>query len=270
MLKLLFEEDKRGTGEAAARFILSRLPSKCVNIKNNGNYTVMSVMPSKGVRGYSRPSAVLRKTAQATAGFALTHMAHVFAMEKIISAGLPNDECERLCRKIRMQIIGEINSALKRHRGNNWYTALIRRILYNMGQSDIFAVNSFLRFRLEDYKGYVYQHTLSAMRQYNAEHKYMEFIESLQCFVESRKSSMEEIIINADESGYCLTDGNSEPIDISVYRQAREDDVDNEDLVMGILLAVTPKRIRINADDGFYNSEFFASLTNIFGERIIH
>lgn len=166
-------------------------------------------------------------------------------------------------------LLQRLKKDVKANKKNNWKVVLYERIIGNMLESGIFAVNSFIRFRLNDYVDYVNNIINKALKKISGEIKYMEFIGSLQSIVDKRNPKLFEMKINVDKKGYTLTDGNDDPIDISLYETAKKEGIDKEDLLIGILLVAAPVRILVSAEDSFFNTSLFSTMSNIFGDRLI-
>lgn len=273
MIKLLIEKDKTKISDEILKLIENKIPRTFIKKQEDKKYILLYISLESNTKKYRRKKSakLISSTASVIAQYIITHMTKRFASETLSSMhfitcnGLDKD---RICNIVCDDIIKNIRYDLKHKKSNNRYSILYRRILKNMLECDIFAVNAFIRFRIDDYKGFIHEYTLSAVERFNRENKYIEFIESLQYFVDTRASKINEIVITVDSCGYTLTDSYGTPIDISLYEQAKDDNTDKEDLLMGILLTAVPKKITVCADEGFYDSDFFSSLTNIFGNRL--
>lgn len=273
MLKLLIEKDRTKISDELPSFIEQRIPQNCIKKSEDKKYILLYIALPDTVKKHKRRKCVklVQSTVNAIVQYIILNMTKRFAKETISSMHFilgNSTDSNKICDTVRDNAIKKIQSEMRRKKYDNMYYTLYNRILNNMLESGIFAVNAFIRFRTDDYKGFVHELTLSTAERFNRENKYMEFIESLQYFVDSRTSRVKEIVINADSNGYALTDGNGMPIDISIYEQALNDDTEKEDLLMGILLTAAPQKIILHADEGFYDSDFFSSLTNIFGSRL--
>lgn len=276
MLKLLIEKDKTNVGEEIAEKLVNNMTFASVDKREDEKYIVLLVNPIKR-RRYKKTLKkdalkLLKKTVNTIASYILFYMPPRYVAElmetKLADCVTYLDKssvCSLICDGIKLQI----RKNIRLNKKCNWYTAIYKRILENMMECGIFAVSSFIRFRLEDFKKYIETLTDSMLDSIKEEIKYMEFIATLQHLVDDRKPKLYEMKINVDSSGYTLTDGNNVPIDISLYEAAKKDGIDREDLLIGILLVAAPVRILVCADDSFFDTNLFSTMSNIFGDRII-
>lgn len=272
MLKLLIEKDKTKFSENIINYIESKLPQNCIKKSENQKYTILYISIPDNIKTHRRKKTarLIHSTVNALVYYIVTFQTNLFIKDTVTSVHFIscNDvDSNKICNIVREDLIKKVLPLhYKKHK--SWYHVLYQRVLQNMLENGIFAVNAFIRFRIHDYKHFVQEYTLTTIERYNRENKYIEFIESLQYFVDSRISKLKEIIVNVNECEYVLTDCNGTPIDISLYERLCEPETDKEDLLMGILLAIAPKKIILHADEGFFDSDFFSSLTNIFGNRL--
>lgn len=273
MLKLLIEKDKTKISDELTYFIERRIPQTHIKKSEDRKYILFCIsLPSSVKKRKRRRNAkLIQSTVNIIVQYIMLNVTKRFAKETLSSVSFISDNginTDKICGMVCDGIIKKTRLEIRRKKQDNWYFTLYNRILQNMLESGIFAVNAFIRFRMDDYKGFVHELTISAIERCNRENRYMDFIESLRYFVDSRTCRLKEIIINADSNGYTLTDGNGMPIDMSTYEPLLNDNTDKEDLLMGILLTFAPQKIILHADEGFYDSDFFSSLTNIFGNRL--
>ncbi len=273
MIKLLIEKDKTRISDEIPLLIETKLPRTHVNKQENKKYVMLYISPLNIAKRKRHRAAVriMKTTACLLAQYIMTNVTSLLACDAITSMQFTpanGIDKSRICNIVCEDIIKNTKYRLNHKKTDNWYSVLQCRVLKNMLEYGIFAVNAFIRFRIDDYKKHVRECTTSVVERINRENKYIEFIGSLQYFVDTRSSKIRELVIKVDDNGYMLYDNNGRPIDISIYEQAKDDDTDKEDLLMGILLSAAPKRITICADAGFYDSDFFSSLANIFGNRL--
>lgn len=273
VLKLLIEKDKTKISDELPIFIENKITQCHIKKSEDKKYILLCISLPCTVKKHKRRknAKLVQSIVNIIVQYIILNITKRFVKETISSLRFiyGNEiNTDKICGMICNDIVNKIRFEMRRKKYENWYFTLFNRILKNMLESGIFAVNAFIRFRMDDYKGFVHEFTLSAIERCHRENKYMEFIESLQYFVDSRTSRLKEIVINTDSNEYTLTDGNGMPIDISVYEQLLNEDTNKEDLLMGILLTVAPQKIILNADEGFYDSDFFSSLSNIFGNRL--
>lgn len=272
MPKLLIEKDKTKISENLINYMENKLPQNCIKKIENQKYIMLYISIPDNVKTHrqKKTARLIQYTVNTIVQYIITRQTSQIIKNTVASTHFVSGtgiDSNKICDIIYEDIIKKIMPLhYKKHKG--WYPVLYKRVLKNMLENGIFAVNAFIRFRIHDYKYFVQEYTLSTIERYNRENKYIEFIESLQYFVDSRISKLKEIIINVDDCEYILTDCNGSAIDISLYERLCEPDTDKEDLLMGILLSISPKKIILHADEGFFDSDFFSSLTNIFGNRL--
>ncbi|MBP3348999.1 MAG: hypothetical protein J6L92_09605 [Clostridia bacterium] len=261
MIKLLIEKDKSSTGEQIKNHLEAGLGQSIVQKHEDDRYVLLMVGARTRTKRQARRrlTALVKRTVDIVVRFILTDMTKEYI--GITVAEQENAQSALLCDLIYDEV-------KQRQKKTDWYTALSVRALENMLESGIFAVNSFIRFRIEDYKGFIRECGVRVTGRLDTERRYMELISAMQSFVEERSPKLIEVRLTADERGYTLTDEKGDPLEPSLYRQAKDEGIDKEDLLMGILLAAAPKRIVVSGDAGFYDSEFFSAISNIFGGRL--
>ncbi len=275
MLKLLIEKDKTDVGSEIAGKIMSSITFAAADRRENEKYIVLLITPLRKRRyaGAARKEALklVKKTVDAVVGYILFNMPERYIKETVNEELTGAEYIDRasVCKLIKDGIMTRLRESIKKNRRCNWYRAIYKRALENMLECGVFAVSSFIRFRLEDFKKYINDQTKTMLTRISDEIKYMEFIAMLQHLVDDRKPKLYEVKVNVDSTGYTLTDGNNDPIDISIYESAKKDGIDKEDLLIGILLAAAPVRILVCADDGFFDTDLFSTMSNIFGDRIV-
>lgn len=275
MLKLLIEKDKTDIGEELADRLVKNITFAAVDKKENDKYLVLLITPLRKKRyaGNIRKEALrlVKRTVDTIACYILYNMPEKYISELVENELAGTEYIDKACvvKLIQDGIAARLKENVKRSRKKSWYTAIYRRVLENMLECGMFAVNSFIRFRLDDFKQYINDQATVMLTCIANEIKYMEFIAMLQHFVDERKPKLYEMNVNVDNNSYMLTDGDGAPIDISVYEAAKRDGIDKEDLLIGILLTAAPVRIRVCADDSFFDTELFSTMSNIFGDRIV-
>ena len=276
MLKLLIEKDKTDIAGEIAEKLVKSITFAAVDRKENEKYIVLSVTPLRKKR-YARTMKkevlkLVKKTVDTIVCYILFSMPSRYIRE-IVECELEGHseylDRNSVCRLINEGVVTRLKAEIKGNKKRSWYTAIYKRALENMLESGIFAVSSFIRFRIDDFKKCISEHTYFMLASISDEIKYMEFIATLQHLVDDRNPKLYELKVNVDSTGYTLTDGNNAPIDISLYETAKKDGIDKDDLLIGILLVAAPVRIRVCAEDGFFDSDLFSTMSNIFGDRIV-
>lgn len=275
MLKLLAEKDKTCIGEDIINYLSSSLKNMSVVRHENSNYIVLFISPIKTIKYFNNKRKnmlrVVKTVVKSIVEYILTAMPDKYIMQVINEryTDLKYSDKTSVCKTISDCVAHDIKSDIRVHKKRNWYTVMYERVLINMLESGMFAVNSFIRFRINDFAEYVNKAANVSLERISGEIRYMDFIGGLQKLVDERHPKLFELKINVDKKGYTLTDGNDDPIDISIYETAKKDGIDKEDLLIGILLVAAPVRILVSAEDSFFNTNLFSTISNIFGDRII-
>ncbi len=174
---------------------------------------------------------------------------------------------KRIFEAVRETVLSDIRRDLRRKK-KNWFTVLRRRILENMLESPVFAVSSFIRFRVQDFRKYVSVRANSAVSGVREEIKYMETMAMFQSIVDRQKPKFHEIRLIVENDRFCLCNSDGEPLDRALIMSESAEGIKNEDLLLGVLIAAAPERITVQAEDEFFRTNLFSTLTNIFGSRI--
>lgn len=275
MLKLLIEKDKTDIGDELADRLVKSITFAATEKRENDKYIVLLITPLRKKRysGGTKKAALklVKRTVDTVARYILYSMPQRYITEAVDSRLACAEYIDKTCvyRLINEGVTARLNNDIKRSRRKGWYGIIYRRVLENMLECGMFAVSSFIRFRLEDFRRYIDDQVAVMLTCIDNEIRYMEFIAMLQHFVDQRKPKLYELCVNVDTAGYMLTDGDGVPIDKTIYEAAKRDGIENEDLLIGILLAAAPVRIRVCADDCFFDTELFSTMSNIFGDRIV-
>lgn len=271
MLRILIEKDHQNTHTKISNCLCSKIPQKFTTITQDANCILLKIGLPKSIR-LNRKKKLLKLlniAVDQTVNYTLTQATMDITKDyasKLSNLSVADRSCVANEAFIRITKTNQFNA--QRHNKASWYSVIKKRIMKNMLESGIFAISAFIRFRINDYKEYIGRIVEHLGKLKINELKYLEFISSLQCFVESRRSVIDEVTINVNEDSYSLTDSNGKAIDISKYKNMLDKDTDKEDLLMSVLLTLAPKQIILNADESFMDSDFFASLVNVFAGRL--
>ncbi|MBE5818668.1 MAG: hypothetical protein E7312_06385 [Clostridiales bacterium] len=271
MLRILIEKEKSNEQAKILGCLLKGIPQKFCALSEDANCILLKIGLPKSIRINRRRRLIrlINTAVEETVEYILTQVTADIAAKCVANVTKlnPNDQ-KAVEKEAVLQICKSNRSDAKRHVKASWYSRIKRRVLKNMLESSVFAISAFIRFRINDYKEYVCR-TVDHISQLKMnELKYFEFISSLQHFVESRACEIDEVVITVNDDSYSLTDSNGNAIDVSKYKNMLDKDIDKEDLLLSILLTMAPKTVTLNADESFMDSDFFASLVNIFGSGL--
>ena len=271
MLRILIEKEKTNNHTKICKYLLKGIPHRFCVVSEDENCILLKIGLPKSIKMYRkrRLMRLINIAVEETVEYILTQVTADVATKCACNISkLNSTDQKRIANEAILQISKTNRINAKRHNKSSWYYQIKHRILKNMLESGVFALSAFVRFRINDYKEYVCR-TVENLGQLKLnELKYFEFISSLQCFVESRPCEIDEVVITVNDDSYMLTDSRGNAIDVSKYKNMLDRDIDKEDLLLSILLTMAPKTVTLNADKSFMDSDFFASLVNIFGARL--
>lgn len=271
MLRILIEKEKTNNHTIICRYLLKGIPNRFCVVSEDENCILLKIGLPKSIKMYRkrRLMRLINIAVEETVEYILTQVTADVATKcacNISKLSLAHQK--QISNEAILQISKANRINAKRRNRSSWYFQIKHRVLKNMLESRVFALSAFIRFRINDYKEYVCR-TVEDLGQLKLnELKYFEFISSLQYFVESRPCEIDEVVITVNDDSYMLTDSRGNAIDVSKYKNMLDRDIDKEDLLLSILLTMAPKAVTLNADKSFMDSDFFASLVNIFGSRL--
>ncbi len=272
MLKLLIEKDKTNDHIELADYIKERIFIEDIYEDEKYIILIASIKTKPGKKPTQREiKRFIRNVVDTVAEYIVLILPRRFVRETVLEkcCGDTQLKTEHICSLAIKGVEEEIRRDIKRYRRRNWYTEISKRILVNMLESKLFAVNAFIRFRLCDFKKYVLLNTEAILKTLPGEMRYMDFINSLQALVDKRSPKIYELKLSVDKDEFTLTDSNGVPVNISQFENMMNEKPEREDLLVSVLLLLAPVRLVITAEDEFYNSNLFSTISNIFGERVI-
>lgn len=135
-----------------------------------------------------------------------------------------------------------------------------------------FSFESFLQFRLKDYRFRLIDYIEAAIDEYKLEQEYQNFVENLRRYVYSKDSLMEEIHIIFEDEFYFF-DRNYNEISKEQLKYIVDEsitqieDIDTESLVIAPLISIAPKTIYLYTNK--IDNGLVQTIQNIFLERVI-
>lgn len=134
-----------------------------------------------------------------------------------------------------------------------------------------FSFESFLQFRLKEYRFRLVQYIEAAIDEYKLEQEYQNFVENLRRYVYNKESLM-EIIHLVYEEDFSFFDRNlnkisSEQLTYLIDEQLiKIEDIDTDSLVIAPLISIAPKTIYLYTET--LDHGLIQTIQNIFLERV--
>lgn len=135
-----------------------------------------------------------------------------------------------------------------------------------------FSFESFLQFRLKEYRFRLVQYIEAAIDEYKLEQEYQNFVENLRRYVYGRESLMDTIHL-VYEQDFKFFDRNlneisSEQLKYIIDEQLLQiEDIDTESLVIAPLISIAPKTVYLYTDQ--IDDGLVQTIQNIFLERVV-
>lgn len=135
-----------------------------------------------------------------------------------------------------------------------------------------FSFESFLQFRLKEYRFRLVQYIEAAIDEYKLEQEYQNFVENLRRYVYNKESLMETIHLVYEDEDFVFFDRNlneisSEELKYLIDEQLiKIEDIDTDSLVIAPLISIAPRNIYLytaTLDHGLIQT-----IQNIFLERV--
>lgn len=141
---------------------------------------------------------------------------------------------------------------------------LLEPIISELMVSKGFSLDGWIRFRLADYKAYITRMLGNLIYEYQAHEEQQEFILLLKKFVSAQKPLLDLThIIPGYEGQIGLYNGNYEKIAVM-----NKDEYD--DLILGTLLKIVPRRIMIHGVERCRNIKLMNTITTVYEDRITY
>jgi len=139
--------------------------------------------------------------------------------------------------------------------------------------SNSISTSGFARFRLKKYKKYINEKIKSTHEKIKAEEEYGQFISLLQTYVDMQPPVLNIVHICVyDNGGYSIFDGKHKDITEECIRDVipifKEGDISIDDMLLSILIYVSPRIIYIHNSEFFRVKEIIDSIKNIFRKRV--
>jgi len=134
-----------------------------------------------------------------------------------------------------------------------------------------FSFESFLQFRLKEYRFRLVQYIEAAIDEYKLEQEYQNFVENLRRYVYGRESLMDTIHL-VYEQDFKFYDRNvneisTEQLKYMIDEQLLQvEDIDTDSLVIAPLISISPRTIYLYTDNIDYG--LIQTIQNIFLERV--
>lgn len=134
-----------------------------------------------------------------------------------------------------------------------------------------FSFESFLQFRLKEYRFRLVKYIEAAIDEYKLEQEYQNFVENLRTYVYIKQPLLDTLHIVFEEE-FCFYDKNLNELgaDQLTYmideKLSHIEDIDTESLVIAPLISIAPRVIYLYTDDQDYG--LVQTIQNIFLERV--
>lgn len=167
--------------------------------------------------------------------------------------------------KHEVPMISELNEHLPRER-------MIENALKDFLTASVsFSFESFLQFRLKEYRFRLVQYIEAAIDEYKLEQEYQNFVENLRSYVYTKEALMETIHLVYEGEFYFfdrnLNEINHEELKYLIDEQLMKgEDMDTDSLVIAPLISIAPKTIYLYTD--FIDHGLIQTIQNIFLERV--
>lgn len=149
---------------------------------------------------------------------------------------------------------------------------LIEQALSNFLTTSIsFSFESFLQFRLKDYRFRLVQYVEAAIDEYKLEQEYQNFIENLRSYLYNREALINKVFLVYDKS-FLFLDENFNKISEEVLKTTIDEeilsieDLDIESMVIAPLISIAPTSLVILTDN--IDHGMIQTIQNIFLERV--
>jgi len=163
-----------------------------------------------------------------------------------------------------------VNSLFQVHRRN----VIIRRLIEYLENSDSIILEGFVNFRLKDYLKDLEEVVEKAVDDFLMEREYNEFIRLLKYFVEIQEPKFEVIhVLVGYDSKYVLLDEKHREITNECIQEFVNDitqgDINYDDLLVGSLITMAPKKVVIHSNGQFKNRELLETIKNVFNGKVV-
>lgn len=150
-----------------------------------------------------------------------------------------------------------------------------RKIAEYLRSSDKITIEGFVTFRLEDYVSYLEIEVERAIRQFIIERQYDEYINLLTAYVKMQVPQVPELNVIVQNNGSSYRVEGTKPFGIPKdiidgFGISQTDPIiDNDDFMIGFLLACAPVRVIIHNATFFNNKELLNTIRIVFSECVL-
>lgn len=133
-------------------------------------------------------------------------------------------------------------------------------------ENDVFILDGFINFRLEEYKKELRDIVYSAGEEYVAIREYEEFLDMLRFFVSVQSPREDTVHIIKNGGRLCVLNKRKKDI-TTVYANEfseTEEELTNEDIVLSALISIAPLHIVIHDDSA--NDKIYETIKEIFSD----
>jgi putative sporulation protein YtxC len=182
------------------------------------------------------------------------------------------EEQQQIATIVRSLIDGDIQNIPNIPDGEWKMNTLIEESLTNFLSCDLsFSFESFLQFRLKNYRNRLLTYVEAAIDEYKLEQEYQNFIESLRRYITERNPIFSEIYLVHDDTFQFYTDQYKRLTSGQLYSFVEEDiclqeNIDIESLVIAPLISMAPQHIYLFTDD--MDHGMVQTIQNVFQERV--
>lgn len=167
--------------------------------------------------------------------------------------------------KHEVPMISEVNKHLPREK-------MIENALQEFLTASVsFSFESFLQFRLKEYRFLLVQYIEAAIDEYKLEQEYQNFVENLRSYVYTKEALMETIHLVFEEEFFFfdrnLNEISHEELKYLIDDQLiKIDEIDTDSLVIAPLISIAPRNIYLYTD--LMDHGLIQTIQNIFLERV--
>ena len=133
-------------------------------------------------------------------------------------------------------------------------------------ENDVFILDGFINFRLEEYKKELRDIVYSAGEEYVAIREYEEFLDMLRFFVSVQSPREDTVHIIKNDGRLCVLNKRKKDI-TAVYANEfseTEEELTNEDIVLSALISIAPLHIVVHDDSE--NDKIYETIREIFSD----
>jgi len=155
----------------------------------------------------------------------------------------------------------------------NYYNRyFVKKLTKYLEEENYINMEGFIRFRLSDYRWKLYDRLCETIEEYYIEQEYKEFVSLLKMYIDERPPMIDLLHIKPCHDGnFSLYDFRKEKIDISIEKNSSCNQIEffltKDDMLLSILIALTPRRIIWHNTEILKNNNLQNTLKEVFGDR---